>query len=62
MANIDDAWHFFKHHTLPRRVLKEGATDDFRKLEPGEDAEGSTLYGVWVSFSVSIECVGDASL
>jgi hypothetical protein len=53
------AWEFYETYTLPRRILKEGTTDDYRKLEPGEVAEGSGLYGVW---ETPVDEIGDFGL
>ncbi|GMH48808.1 hypothetical protein TL16_g00380 [Triparma laevis f. inornata] len=53
------AWEFYETYTLPRRILKEGTTDDYRKLEPGEIAEGSGLYGVW---ETPVDEIGDFGL
>ncbi|GMH93040.1 hypothetical protein TrVE_jg7780 [Triparma verrucosa] len=50
------SWKYFQGVTLPNRVVKAGTKNEFRKLEPGEVAEGSEPYGV---FDTPLNELGD---
>lgn len=41
------SWEYFQTVTLPNRVVKAGTKNEFRKMEPGEVAEGAEAYGVF---------------
>ena len=44
-GDIKEAWNYQRDVSLPRKIVKEGTVDDFRKVEPGE--AGGTLYPVF---------------
>jgi hypothetical protein len=46
-ATLEESMKFYNEITRPRRVVKFGTDDDYRKLEPGEFEEGSANYSTW---------------